>query len=352
MCGLAGVAAFGGVDAPSYTPALLRSMTRTIAHRGPDDAELLQEGPVGLGFVRLSLVDPENGSQPLRTDDGDLVLIANGEVYNHRELAAELGVRMRTGSDCEVLLHLYRRFGLDFLDRVRGMFSLVLWDRRQQRLVIGRDRFGIKPVYFHANRDRIVFASEIKALLHDPACPRELDWGRALADQLMTGNPLDVDPSGGAHLIARGQVHVIDSSQPRTVQVDLGQIGYRLHAGHRLRLHISSSDYPEFIPQAGNGEHPWLAEKVEKNQQMISVGGQDAAYLSVQVLPNEPHQAVWGPGSEAARPAAWESAHYDLADWLGPCNAGDHQRRPVRDGPALSPESAPTWALAIRRTGG
>lgn len=190
MCGLAGIAAFGGGDAPAYTPALLRSMTRTIAHRGPDDAELLAEGPVGFGFVRLSLVSPEDGSQPLRTDDGDLVLVANGEVYNHRELAAELGVEMRTGSDCEVLLHLYRRHGLDFLDRVRGMFALVLWDRRAQRLVIARDRFGIKPVYFHADRDRIVFGSEIKALLHDPACPRELDWGRALADQLMTGNPV------------------------------------------------------------------------------------------------------------------------------------------------------------------
>ncbi|MEU1704343.1 asparagine synthase (glutamine-hydrolyzing) [Streptomyces sp. NPDC005706] len=190
MCGLAGTAAVGGRPLSAAADGLLRSMTGTIAHRGPDETEFFRSGPVGLGFVRLSLVDPEGGGQPLSTDDGSLVLIANGEIYNHRELAAGLpaGTRLRTGSDCEVLLHLYRRDGLNFLDRVRGMFALVLWDRTRDRLVFARDRFGIKPLFFHADAERIVFASEIKALFHDPACPRELDWQRALADPAVTGD--------------------------------------------------------------------------------------------------------------------------------------------------------------------
>lgn len=190
MCGLAGVARLGGGELPAAADSLLRRMTETIAHRGPDETEYLRSGPVGLGFVRLSLVDPEGGGQPLSTDDGSLVLIANGEIYNHRELAAGLpaGTRLRTGSDCEVLLHLYRRDGLAFLDKVRGMFSLVLWDRERRRLVFARDRFGIKPLYFHVNQERIIFGSEIKALFNDPDCPRALDWERALADQMMTAN--------------------------------------------------------------------------------------------------------------------------------------------------------------------
>jgi asparagine synthase (glutamine-hydrolysing) len=166
-------------------------MADLLAHRGPDDREVLIDGPVGLAFTRLSLVDPTTGGQPLVSADGSLVLIANGEVYNHRELAAGLpaGTQPRTGSDCEVLLNLYERHGLDFLDRVRGMFGLILWDRRRGRLILARDRFGIKPLYFHRDGRRIVMASEIKALFADPATPRELDWQRALATPMLTAAP-------------------------------------------------------------------------------------------------------------------------------------------------------------------
>ncbi|WP_433386939.1 asparagine synthase (glutamine-hydrolyzing) [Micromonospora sp. KLBMP9576] len=183
------MASLGGRLLGAGTDELLQRMTGAVAHRGPDGREFHRSGPVGLGFVRLSLVDPVGGGQPLSTEDGSLVLIANGEIYNHRELAAGLppGTRLRTGSDCEVLLHLYRRDGVRFLDRVRGMFSLVLWDRDRNRLVFARDRFGIKPLYYHRNHDRIVFSSEIKALFEDPACPRRIDWAGALSDQMMTG---------------------------------------------------------------------------------------------------------------------------------------------------------------------
>lgn len=176
---------------------MLGRMARAVAHRGPDDEQLLIDGPVALGFARLSLVDVVGGGQPLSDEAGDVVLIANGEIYNHRELAATLpsGTRMKTRSDCEVLVHLYRRDGLRFLDDVRGMFSLVLWDRRRNRLLFARDRFGIKPLFYHANQERVVFGSEMKVLFEDPACPRRLDWPGALRDQSLTKAPMfSTDP--------------------------------------------------------------------------------------------------------------------------------------------------------------
>ncbi|MDI6102273.1 asparagine synthase (glutamine-hydrolyzing) [Actinoplanes sp. NEAU-A12] len=190
MCGIAGVARIDGGGLGPEASGLLAAIADELAHRGPDDRELVVDGPVGLAFTRLSLVDPATGGQPLVSDDGHLVLIANGEVYNHRELAAGLpGVRLRGGSDCEVLLHLYRQHGLQFLDQVRGMFGLILWDRQRGHLVLARDRFGIKPLYYHRNPERIILASEIKALFRDPATPRQLDWERTLTTPLLPAAP-------------------------------------------------------------------------------------------------------------------------------------------------------------------
>lgn len=190
MCGLAGCARFGGAPIDATTDELIARMMSAVAHRGPDGPGIsTQPGSVRLGFQRLSLVDLATGNQPLVAEDDSVVLIANGEVYNHHALEATLpaGTRMRTRSDCEVLLHLYRGRGLRFLDDVHGMFALVLWDRRTETLVFARDRFGIKPLFWHRNADRIVFASEIKALFEDPATPRALDWEAALGDQIMSG---------------------------------------------------------------------------------------------------------------------------------------------------------------------
>ncbi|WP_305783530.1 asparagine synthase (glutamine-hydrolyzing) [Symbioplanes lichenis] len=184
MCGLAGVGYFGGRTGAGETTALLERMADAIAHRGPDAREIMDEGQVGLAFARLSLVDPAGGGQPLWSTDGNLVLIANGEVYNHRELAAELGADapLKTDSDCEVLLYLYRRYGEKFLDRVRGMFAIILWDRASRQLILARDRFGIKPLFLHRDRDRVVMASEIKALFTDAGVRREVDWATALTN--------------------------------------------------------------------------------------------------------------------------------------------------------------------------
>jgi asparagine synthase (glutamine-hydrolysing) len=191
MCGIGGTARIDGQDLGPEADALLTRLADTLHHRGPDERDCLRQGPVGLAFTRLSLVNPEDGSQPLISDDENLVLIVNGEIYNHRELAQRLpsGVRLKTGSDCEVLLYLYRQHGLGFLDDVRGMFGLILWDRLNHQLIVARDRFGIKPLYYHRDDRRITFSSEIKGLFVDPATPRAFDWARSLDVPLLSASP-------------------------------------------------------------------------------------------------------------------------------------------------------------------
>lgn len=191
MCGIGAVATFGTGMAHDHARPIIDGMLAQLHHRGPDETSSRIESEVAFAFARLSLVGISNGSQPLSTVEDDLVLVANGEVYNHRELEQRLGVNgaMRTDSDCEVLLHQYRRHGLGFLDDVRGMFAIILWDRKKQKLILARDRFGIKPLYYHRNDSRVIAASEIKALMVDAGTPREVDWERALGAQDLTGVP-------------------------------------------------------------------------------------------------------------------------------------------------------------------
>ena len=183
MCGIAGILRCDGA-APG--PGLLRAMTTAIAHRGPDGDGFFSDGPVGLGHRRLAIIDLVTGDQPMSSDDGSVVLIFNGEIYNFRELRRELearGATFRTASDTEVILHAYEAWGVDCLPRLRGMFTFALWDKARRRLFLARDRVGIKPLVYAWDGRRLLFGSEIKALLEDPTLPRELDW-EALRDFL------------------------------------------------------------------------------------------------------------------------------------------------------------------------
>lgn len=191
MCGLALVAALNG---SSLTPAHhsgLEKMVHCVAHRGPDEQDYFTDPRAALGFTRLSLIGPDNGNQPIVAPDGSCALIANGEVYNYQALAAGLASKatMRTSSDCEVLAHLYAEKGRHFLDDVNGMYAIMLIDRRRNKIVLAQDRFGIKPLYFHRNAERVVAASEIKALFCDPDVPRQVDWSAALGSSLLAASP-------------------------------------------------------------------------------------------------------------------------------------------------------------------
>jgi asparagine synthase (glutamine-hydrolysing) len=165
VCGIAGVLAVGPRGLPG-APAL-EAAVAALGHRGPDDSGHYADDQVVLGHTRLSIVDLAGGAQPMPSADGSIWVVFNGEIYNHVELRAELaaaGHQFRTRSDTEVIAHAYQAHGLDFVHRFNGQFSIALWDRRQQRLVLARDRLGVRPLYLARGADRLAFASEVKAL--------------------------------------------------------------------------------------------------------------------------------------------------------------------------------------------
>ncbi len=186
MCGIHGIYRFDGLG---VEPGVLAAMGRRTQHRGPDDEGSYVDGPCGIAMRRLSIIDLSGGHQPLSNADGSLWLVCNGEIYNFRELRSELqakGYRFKTGSDCEVLLHLYDSEGDDFVLRLNGMFDFALWDARRRRLLIGRDRLGVKPLYVLQDWQRLAFATEAKALLALPGVSAELDR-EVVADYLHLG---------------------------------------------------------------------------------------------------------------------------------------------------------------------
>lgn len=175
MCGICGLVRD---DGGSPDRALLEAMRDTLVHRGPDSAGLALDGPAGLAARRLAVIDVEGGDQPLANEDGTVTVVQNGEIYNYRELRRWLAGRghsLRTRSDTEVLAHLYEEDGPSFVLRLRGMFALALWDARRGRLVLARDRFGIKPLFYARARGALAFASELKALLRQPGFSRDVD---------------------------------------------------------------------------------------------------------------------------------------------------------------------------------
>jgi len=175
VCGIYGVFQ---LDSAAADPALMQAMGRVISHRGPDDEGYHADGPCAIGMRRLSIIDLSGGHQPLSNGDGTLWLVCNGEIYNFRELRQELialGHRFKTGSDSEVILHSYAEYGDEFLQRLNGMFGFALWDARRRRLIVGRDRLGIKPIYVYRDARRIAFASEAKALLTLPGVSAAID---------------------------------------------------------------------------------------------------------------------------------------------------------------------------------
>src|SRR5262247_1073525 len=175
MCGIAGIA---DVSGRPVDQSLLRAMTGVQAHRGPDGEAVVVRGAVGLGHRRLAIIDLSTGDQPISRDDGRVWIVFNGEIYNFRELRAELeaaGAGFRTKSDTEVILRAYEAEGPACVSRLRGMFAFAILDERTRRLVIARDRVGIKPLVYSWDGRRLLFASEIKGILEDPTVKRDID---------------------------------------------------------------------------------------------------------------------------------------------------------------------------------
>lgn len=176
MCGIAGVYNWGS---DAVDPALVARMTAAIAHRGPDGEGVFTDGSLGLGHRRLAIIDlSPAGRQPMESPDGRYVITYNGEIYNHRELRAELeakGIVFRSRTDTEVLLHAFAVWGPGVLTRLNGMFAFGIWDRERRELFLARDRYGVKPLYVASLGARVLFGSEVKALLAHPEMRRAMD---------------------------------------------------------------------------------------------------------------------------------------------------------------------------------
>ena len=176
MCGICGIV--GRADAPAVDRPLLERMNRAMTPRGPDQEGTFVSGPVGLGSRRLSIIDVAGGRQPIANEIETVHVVFNGEIYNHLELRAYLerqGHVFRTKTDTEVLVHLYEEVGLECVHHLNGIFAFAIWDATRRRLLLARDRTGIKPLYYAELRQQIVFGSELKVLLQHPVIPRDLD---------------------------------------------------------------------------------------------------------------------------------------------------------------------------------
>ena len=176
MCGICGKLEY--TPSASVDQHLLDRMTSAISHRGPDGRGTYISGQIGLGHTRLAIIDLHTGDQPISNEDGTVWIVYNGEVYNFPQLREELvgkGHQFRSTTDTEVIVHLYEEYGVESLSRLRGMFAFALWDEKDKTLLLARDRVGIKPLYYANTGKALVFGSEIKALLADPAVRCEVD---------------------------------------------------------------------------------------------------------------------------------------------------------------------------------
>ena len=185
MCGITGI--YNYRTKQPVNSHILSGMVQVIEHRGPDDLGIYEDGSIGLGMRRLSIIDLSGGHQPIHNEDRTIWIVFNGEIYNYPELRAQLqacGHSFYTNSDTETIVHAYEEWGLAAFDRLNGMFGLALWDEKQQQLVLARDHFGVKPLYYFDDGKRLLFGSELKSILQDPTVRAEVD--EAALDQYLT----------------------------------------------------------------------------------------------------------------------------------------------------------------------
>jgi len=176
MCGISGIY---NTDGRPIDKKLLKKVNNTLIHRGPDDEGYYVNGSIGLGHRRLSIIDLDTGRQPMGNQEGSIQVVFNGEIYNFLELRKQLqskGHKFITQSDTETIVYAYQEWGENFVDKLRGMFAIALWDSRFKKLILVRDRVGKKPLYYYFNQDKIIFASELKAILADSSIPRNIDF--------------------------------------------------------------------------------------------------------------------------------------------------------------------------------
>ena len=212
MCGIAGIANFKRKE---HHEAVLHPMLRAMHHRGPDATGLYLSDAVGLGHARLSIIDLSGGHQPIHNEDRTVWIVFNGEIFNYPELRDELeriGHTFYTQSDTEVIVHLYEEHGADLFKTLNGQFSIAIWDHKKKALLLGRDRMGIRPLFYHQKGKRLHFASEIKALLTDKRIPRRLN-AQTLTDVFTCWTPVDpLTAFDGIYQLPPGHLALFDQN--------------------------------------------------------------------------------------------------------------------------------------------
>jgi len=219
MCGIAGWINLDTTKPNHNAEAVLHSMCETIVHRGPDSEGLWVDETVALGMRRLSIIDLKTGDQPVFSDDRSVVVMMNGELYNYREVRAELendGFKFVTKTDTEILPHLYQKYGDAFLDHVNGMYAFSLWDSRRKKLIIARDRFGEKPLYYGVFDGKLIWSSEPKAILAHPAVKPELDLNALRHYVSFDYVPAPMSIYKGIHKLPAAHVLVVENGKVRT----------------------------------------------------------------------------------------------------------------------------------------
>lgn len=213
MCGIAGIF---GLSGERVEPIDIVAMCDALMSRGPDDEGYYINGSVGLGMRRLSIIDVENGKQPIHNEDNTVHVVLNGEIYNFQELRAQLkgrGHSFYTDSDTEVIVHLYEEYGDQCVQHLRGMFAFALWDDKQKKLLLVRDRLGIKPLFYGQFHGHLVFGSELKALLQLPWVERQLDWGAVSHLFTFLTTPRDQSILSGIHKLEAGHMLTIQANR-------------------------------------------------------------------------------------------------------------------------------------------
>ena len=234
MCGIAGVIHFH--REVRVEPEVLRKMCRAMAHRGPDDEGLYCADGAGIAMRRLSIIDVSGGHQPITNEDGTLLIVFNGEIYNHASLRDQLvtrGHRYSSKSDTETIIHLFEEYGADCVRHLRGMFAFAIWDSVRKKLFVARDRLGIKPLYYRLNSESFLFGSEIKVILahpgvrpefHRPSLPEYLAFGYLSGSEtfysgiqkLMPGHSMEVDAQGGVRVRRYWDIPLSSENVPRS----------------------------------------------------------------------------------------------------------------------------------------
>jgi asparagine synthase (glutamine-hydrolysing) len=297
MCGICGIFQFDRRQ--SAERGALAAMNRQIAHRGPDDEGFYFEANVGLAMRRLSIIDVQSGHQPISNEQENVWIVYNGEIYNHRQLRADLesrGHRYRTHSDTETIVHLYEEYGADCVAHLQGMFAFVIWDARSRTLFGARDRLGIKPFYYRRDRQRFLFASEIKALLAYPGVEAEfnpsvlseyLAFGYMVGEdtffqgihKLPPGHSFELDEGGELRVRQYWDLQISDADEerPRSHYVQT----YRELLEQAVTSHLMS-DVPLGVFLSGGLDSSTVAaiatKAVEGPLQTFSVGYAEQAY--------------------------------------------------------------------------